>query len=64
MLAYLSMMAPRLVAARLSFYQYGEAPAYAGTDLIIARDSRITAVYLFFDKLPGAGRSCHADITP
>jgi hypothetical protein len=30
----------------------GEAPAYAGTDFIIARDSRIAAVYSFFDKLP------------
>jgi hypothetical protein len=30
----------------------GEAPAYAGTDLIIARDGRIAAIYLFFDKLP------------
>ena len=30
----------------------GEAPAYAGTDFIIARDGRITAVHLFFDKLP------------
>ena len=30
----------------------GEAPAYAGTDFIIARDNRIAAVYLFFDKLP------------
>ena len=30
----------------------GEAPAYAGTDCIIARDGRIAAVYLFFDKLP------------
>jgi SnoaL-like domain len=30
----------------------GEAPAYAGTDFIIARGGRITAVYLFFDKLP------------
>jgi hypothetical protein len=29
----------------------GEAPAYAGTDFI-ARDGRIAAVYLFFDKLP------------
>ena len=29
----------------------GEAPAYAGTDFIIARDGRITAIYLFFDKL-------------
>jgi hypothetical protein len=29
----------------------GEAPTYAGTDFIIARDGRI-AVYLFFDKLP------------
>src|SRR6266404_4864402 len=25
---------------------------YAGTDFIIARDGRIAAVYLFFDKLP------------
>ncbi len=30
----------------------GEALAYAGTDFIIARDGRIAAVYLFFDKLP------------
>ena len=30
----------------------GEAPAYAGTDFIIARDGQIAAVYLFFDKLP------------
>ena len=29
----------------------GDAPAYAGTDFIIARDGRIAAVYLFFDKL-------------
>src|SRR5207247_1929365 len=34
----------------------GEAPAYAGTDFIIARDGRIAAVYLFFDKLPAALR--------
>src|SRR5580704_14390566 len=26
----------------------GEAPAYAGTDFIIARDGRIAAIYLFF----------------
>src|SRR6478735_10761907 len=32
----------------------GEAPAYAGTDFIIARDGRIAALYLFFDKLPRA----------
>ena len=30
----------------------GEAPAYAGTDFIIARDGRIAARYLLFDKLP------------
>ena len=29
----------------------GEAPAYTGTDFIIARDGQIAAVYLFFDKL-------------
>jgi hypothetical protein len=29
----------------------GEAPAYAGTDFIIAHDGRIAAVYLVFDKL-------------
>jgi hypothetical protein len=29
-----------------------EAPAYAGTDFIVARDGRIAALYLFFDKLP------------
>ena len=27
-----------------------EAAAYAGTDFIIARDGRIAAIYLFFDK--------------
>jgi hypothetical protein len=30
----------------------GNPPAYAGTDFIIARDGKIAAVYLFFDKLP------------
>jgi hypothetical protein len=30
----------------------GEAPACAGTDFIVAREGRIAAVYLFFDKLP------------
>jgi hypothetical protein len=30
----------------------GEAPAYAGTDFIIAQDGRIAALYLFLDKLP------------
>ena len=30
----------------------GEAPTYAGTDFIIARDGRIAALYLFFDKVP------------
>ena len=30
----------------------GEAPAYAGTDFIIARDGRIASIYLFFDKQP------------
>ena len=30
----------------------GEAPAYAGTDFVIADEGRIAAVYLFFDKLP------------
>src|SRR5881394_983297 len=30
----------------------GEAPEYAGTDFIIARDGRIAAVYLFFDSSP------------
>ena len=29
----------------------GEAPAYAGTDFIVARDGRIAAIYLFFDAL-------------
>jgi hypothetical protein len=29
----------------------GDAPAYAGTDFIVARDGRIAAIYLFFDKL-------------
>ena len=30
----------------------GEKPVVAGTDFIIARDGRIAALYLFFDKLP------------
>jgi SnoaL-like domain len=30
----------------------GQAPAVAGTDFIVARDCRIAAIYLFFDKLP------------
>lgn len=29
----------------------GEAPAVAGTDIIIVRDGRISAIYFFFDKL-------------
>lgn len=29
-----------------------EAPEYAGTDFLIARDGKIAAVYLFFDELP------------
>lgn len=33
----------------------GEAPEYAGTDFIIARDGRIAAIYLFFDKRQGVG---------
>ncbi len=33
----------------------GEPPAYAGTDFIIARNGRISGLYLFFDPLPGAG---------
>ena len=30
----------------------GKPPAYAGTDFIVARNGKIAAVYLFFDKLP------------
>jgi hypothetical protein len=30
----------------------GEAPAYGGTDFIIARNGRIATLYLFFDTLP------------
>ncbi len=30
----------------------GKPPAYAGTDFIVARDGKITALYLFFDELP------------
>ena len=30
----------------------GEAPAYSGRDFLIARDGRIVALYMFFDKLP------------
>ncbi|MBO0139910.1 nuclear transport factor 2 family protein [Agrobacterium sp. Ap1] len=37
----------------------GEPPAYAGTDFIIARDGRISGLYLFFDTLPGEGDVLH-----
>ncbi len=30
----------------------GEPPVYAGTDFIVTRDGKISALYLFFDKLP------------
>lgn len=30
----------------------GKPPAYAGTDFIVARNGRISSVYLFFDGLP------------
>lgn len=30
----------------------GQAPEYAGTDFIVARDGKIAAVYLYFDELP------------
>lgn len=30
----------------------GNPPAYSGTDFAIVRDSKIAAIYLFFDKLP------------
>ena len=30
----------------------GEKPEVGGTDFIVARDGRIAAIYLFFDKLP------------
>ena len=29
----------------------GKAPAYGGTDFIVARDGRIVSLYLFFDEL-------------
>jgi hypothetical protein len=41
-----------LLTRNLHDVRPGEAPAYAGTDFIIARDGRIAALYLFFDKLP------------
>jgi hypothetical protein len=31
----------------------GEAPAYSGTDVIVVKDGRIAALYLFFDSPPG-----------
>lgn len=34
----------------------GGAPVVAGTDFIIAREGRIAAIYLLFDKLPSAGQ--------
>lgn len=33
----------------------GLPPAYAGTDFVIARDGRISGLYLFFDLPPGEG---------
>lgn len=30
----------------------GETPEYAGTDFVVAREGRISAIYMFFDKLP------------
>ena len=30
----------------------GERPAYAGTDIVIVRNGRIAALYMFFDPLP------------
>ena len=30
----------------------GKPPEYAGTDFIVARDGKIAALYMFFDKLP------------
>lgn len=30
----------------------GKLPEYAGTDFILAREGRISSVYLFFDRLP------------
>ncbi len=33
----------------------GKAPEIAGTDFIVARDGRIAAIYLFFDKSPSPG---------
>ncbi len=30
----------------------GEPPAYAGTDVIVAREGKIAAIYLFFDGAP------------
>ena len=29
----------------------GDKPEYAGTDVVVVRDGRIAAIYLFFDKL-------------
>src|SRR5256886_13307632 len=34
----------------------GEAPAYAGTDFILARGGPLAPGYLFFDQLPRTGR--------
>ena len=30
----------------------GEPPAYAGTDVVLVSDGKITAIYMFFDGLP------------
>jgi hypothetical protein len=31
---------------------HGEAPAYTGTDVIIVRDGKIAALYVFLDSMP------------
>jgi hypothetical protein len=52
---YQSMAEPQEVgnSGRVQWVEgrLGEPPAHAGTDFIIARDGRIAAIYLFFDKL-------------
>jgi hypothetical protein len=40
----------------------GAAPAYAGTDFIVAVDGRISALCLFFDKLPAEARLGAAEV--
>ncbi|MGG6896668.1 MULTISPECIES: nuclear transport factor 2 family protein [Rhizobium] len=54
---YTALKAPEVLHDRAGRVQWvsgapGASPAYAGTDVIVARQGRIAEIYLFFDPLP------------